>query len=1124
MMTFTHLQVISTNSLMKSTLTVEELVKNAKAQGHQAIALTDHNVLYGAIEFYETAQAHNLQPIIGLTLDVQGHIGQNQTYPLILLAKNYEGYQELIQLSSMYQLTEDFIPLKEVIARSKHLVVISPGVEGEIPALLAGDQVQEAQEVAQYFYDQFPHFYLGVSLQNNAPAIYSFYKHTNTPLVALGNVQYLTEEDALPTKVLQVLEAEMPLGEEHQAEINRFLTSDTGDFSLTAPEATYTAFQEEGFAKAAQATQDIAQSIHIEIDLDRQLMPTFPVPGGETAASYLRKLCVDNLDQRVEQVTEAHEQRLEKELNVISEMGFSDYFLIVWDIMVYAHKHNIYTGSGRGSAAGSFVAFLLEITNVDPIEFDLLFERFLNKERYTMPDIDLDFPDNRREEILQYIYKKYGSDYVAQIGTIGTYGAKSAVRDVARVFGLSQAEIKKWSQAIPSGPNVTLENSLQNQTMKRLVAESEQNQRIYNVARKIEGRNRHVSTHAAAVVIADEPLIHQVPLQQGSGAIHLTQFTMGDVENVGLLKLDILGLRNLSILADCIRFIPYENEGQKIDIDAIPFDDQATLEIFRQGKTEGVFQFESAGIRRVLQRLQPNTFEDVVAVNALYRPGPMEQIDTFIKRKNGQEPIRYPHDDLKDILEVTYGVMVYQEQVMQVASKLAGYTLNEADILRRAISKKDHQAIEEGRESFVKGALEKGYSKQTALEVYGYIEQFADYGFNRSHAVAYSKVAYQLAYVKAHYPASFYAAVMNAASKEKMKSFVTEAKRAQVQFLGPDINKSYHGLIIEDKKIRFGLDSIKGVPRNFIQEIIQERRESGAYNNLIHFLSRMDPRWLDEEQILPLIYSGAFDQLKDTRSSLLTSLTSIVESIEMSHGNTELFDLFAPTIVEEPELSDTEKMNQEFEATGYYFTAEPGEQYNVLRQDESILYLADAAPQKRMKALVVVEKITRIQTKNGYPMSFADVIDSSGKGSLTLFPNIHRRYIQKFDEGDTILVEGEVEKNQSPVKIIVNKIIAADEALKNKKHPETKQEPVRSKQQVLYIRFQSLQEEMKKLEALQTVLKQYHGHIPVILYDQETKEQKPFKKEFFVAERPELFERIEKMFGNENIVLKNVEK
>lgn len=1124
-MTFVHLQVISTNSLMKSTLTIEELITTAKNQGHQAIALTDHNVLYGAIEFYEAALAHGIKPIIGLTLDVQGYISTNETYPLILLAQDFEGYQALIQLSTMYQLAEDSqVPLTEVILRSEHLFVFSPDMGGEITSLLEINRVEEAKEATEYLSENIKHFYLGVSLQQANQAIYSFYKNMNRPLVALGNVQYLTAEDAMPTKVLQVLEAEMPLGEDEQAVINRFIHSDEGDYSLTAPQTIYEQFKAAGFEEAARVTEQIAEEIDIEIKLGHHIMPTFPVPEGETSASYLRKLCEENLECRVDHVTEEYKQRLDKELNVISSMGFSDYFLIVWDIMVYAHDQNIYTGSGRGSAAGSLVAFLLEITNADPIEFDLLFERFLNKERFTMPDIDLDFPDNRREEILQYVYHKYGSDYVAQIGTIGTYGAKSAVRDVARVFGLSQDEIRQWSRAIPSGPDVTLEKSINQQSFKDYVNESEQNRRIYQVARKIEGRNRHVSTHAAAVVIADHPLTEQVPLQQGSGDILLTQYTMHAVEKAGLLKLDILGLRNLSILSDCIRFIPFENEGRKIDIDAISFDDDQTLEVFRQGNTDGVFQFESAGIRRVLRRLKPTSFEDVVAVNALYRPGPMEQIDTFIKRKNRQEPIRYPHDDLKDILEVTYGVMVYQEQVMQVASKLAGYTLNEADILRRAISKKDHQAIEEGRKNFVQGAVNKGYLEKTALEVYGYIEQFADYGFNRSHAVAYSKVAYQLAYVKANYPASFYAAVMNASGTDKMKAFVTEAKRAGVEFLGPDVNKSYQSIIIEQNKIRFGLNVVKGIPRDFIQNVIQERQNNGEYPDFMTFLNRMDNRWLDESKIMPLIYSGAFDHLKDTRASLLSSLTSVVESIDMSHGNTQLFEIFAPTINELPELTDEDKMNQEFEVTGYYFTAEPGEKYNELRANANISYLADSLNKKRVTILVVVEKITRIQTKNGHPMSFADVIDSSGKGSLTLFPNIHRRYIQKFDEGDTILVEGEVEKNQHPLKMIVNKLSNADDVLNGKTDAFSTPKGQANNHHVLYIRFHAVQEEAKKLEALQKVLKQYHGNIPVVIYDQKTKEQKAFKKDFYASNHPKLLEILKKMFGNDNIVLKRVDK
>lgn len=1098
---------------------IEDLILEAKQQGHRAIALTDYNVLFGAIEFYEQALEQDIKPLIGMTLEVQGYINSEQAYPLILLAKNYQGYQDLIQLSTLYQLNENHqVNSSEVILRSQDIFVISPGTDGEIMSLLEMGMETEAREVAQYFVENVPNFYIGISLQGMKPETSAFYKKMTLPKAALGNVQYLKQEDQLPTKVMRVLESNMPLGEENQAHINHYLSKDDGDFSLRSPEETYRAFKEAGFEEAAKETNTIADQIDIDIEIGLHIMPSYPVPQGETSDTYLRKLCLDNLDKRVKQVGPEYHERLNKELSVISNMGFSDYFLIVWDIMVYAHREKIYTGSGRGSAAGSLVAFLLEITNVDPIEFNLLFERFLNKERYTMPDIDLDFPDNRREDILQYIHQKYGNEKVAQIGTIGTYGAKSAVRDVNRVFGQSQNEIKQWAKAIPSGPDVTLENSLETETFKNLVFANEKNQQIYQVAKKIEGSNRHVSTHAAAVVIADKPLTNQVPLQQGSSEINLTQFTMESVEKVGLLKLDVLGLRNLTILSDCIRFIPYENNGQPINIDAIPFNDEKTLEIFRKGDTDGIFQFESPGIRRVLRQLQPTSFEDIVAVNALYRPGPMEQIDTFINRKNGKEPIQYPHEDLKDILQVTYGVMVYQEQVMQVASKLAGYTLNEADILRRAISKKDHHAIEEGRKTFVDGAVNKGYSRETALEVYGYIERFADYGFNRSHAVAYSKVAYQLAYAKANYPASFYSSVMRSSSKEKAKSFVTEAKQQGVEFLAPSINKSFQSFIIENKKIRFGFEIITGVPRNFIYEIVEDRQHNGKYTGLIQFLSRIDHKWLDESYIEPLIYSGAFDVFGQNRASLLASLKSVIESIEMSHGNTELFDIFSPTITEVEDLTDEEKMKQEFEVTGFYFTSEPGEKYKHLRKDSKVVYLENSRENKYVTVLVVVDKITPIQTKKGEPMSFVDVIDNSGKGTLTLFPNSHRRYIQKIDEGDTILVEGKVEQTQPNVKLIANKIIRADEMIQNEKKPETNDV---APDQILYIRFQSLKNETNKLNALQTLLKQHHGSIPVVIYDEETKTQKPFKKEYHVFFEEELFEKLNKMFGKDNVMLRN---
>lgn len=1103
---------------MESTLTIHELIKTAKQKGYQALALSDHNVLYGAIEFYETALKNDIKPIIGLTLDVEGFIMNNEIYPLLLLAKNYEGYQALIQLSTMIQLSDQkAIALDEIIARSDHLVVIAPGDQGEIISFLKNKRIAEANEIKQYYKENIKDFYLGVSLQDNTEETLSFYKQNKEHLVALGNVQYLKPNDALPSKVLQVLNSDVPLGSENQAQIHQFLSQNDKDYSLKSPDEMIEQFRAVDLEEACETTEKIAENTDLKLELNHHIMPTYPVPEGRDSDQFLKELCEEALEQRVEEVTEEYLERLNKELKVITTMGFSDYFLIVWDIIRYAHRQNIYTGSGRGSAAGSLVAYLLNITNVDPIEYHLLFERFLNEERYTLPDIDLDFPDNRREEILTYIYDKYGKENVAQIGTIGTYGAKSAVRDVARVLGASQEEIKQWAKAIPSGPNVSLENGLKNQDLQNLVHKNERNRNIYEIAKNIQGRNRHVSTHAAAVVIADHPIIEKIPLQKGSSDIHLTQYTMEAVEKVGLLKLDILGLRNLSILADCIHFIPFENKGKKIDIDQIPFDDQKTLEIFRKGNTDGIFQFESPGIRRVLRKLQPNSFEDIVAVNALYRPGPMKQIDTFIRRKNGEEPIKYPHNDLKEILDVTYGVMVYQEQVMQVASIMAGYTLNEADILRRAISKKSHEEIEKGRQQFVQGSIENNYSKETALEVYGYIERFADYGFNRSHAVAYSKVAYQLAYVKANYPASFFAAIMKASNKDKIKTYKTESKQYGVEVLAPDINKSLTSFIIEEGKVRFGLEMIKGLPRDFVREVIKERINNGDYVNLVNFLNRIDEKWLKEELIFPLINSGAFDSFEETRSSLSHSLPSVMESIKMSHGNVELFDIFAPVIEPKTEFSDEEKMKQEYEATGFYFTSEPGEKYNELRKDSKIKYLTDISKGTYVRLLVTVENIKSIQTKKGQPMSFVDVVDSTGKGNLTLFPNIHRRYIQKFDQGDTILIDGKVEQTKYPAKIIVSKLMLADELLKN----QSKQQPSNNEEKVLYIRFDSLKSEQKKLNALQELLLQNRGQTPVVLYDQETKEQKAFKQNYYVEINDQMLEQLNRMFGKQNIVLKS---
>lgn len=1117
-MPFVHLEVITTNSLMKSTLTVEELVLNAKEKNYKAIALTDRNVLYGAIEFYELAKKHGIKPIIGLTLDVQGYQNKKQAFPLILLAKNKKGYHNLLQLSTKYQLSDKkYVELPELIKRADDLIVISPDEDSEIVAVIDHAK-EEVKELTDYYNSVFPHFYQGISLQAYDPNQIEIIKKLDLPTIALGNVRYLNSEDDLPSRVLQILDSDFILQGDEQERINYYLSRKRGDYSLQSAEQTYQLFKEVALQDAADETINVANQVSTEISIGQHFMPTFLLDEGQTADGFLRELCEKNLEKRVKKVTTKYTKRLNKELKVISDMGFSDYFLIVWDIMIFAHSQNIYTGSGRGSAAGSLVAYLLKITNVDPIEFDLLFERFLNKDRASLPDIDLDFPDNRREEILNYILKKYGPENVSQIGTIGKFGAKSAVRDVGRVFGLSQEKLRGWAQALPSSPNVTLDQAKNNKNIKDLVNKNDLNRTIYQTALKIEGSNRHISTHAAGVVVSDQKLIERVPLQKGNSDMYLTQYTMDAVEKVGLLKLDILGLRNLSTLADCLRFIPYENNGQAIDIDSIPFDDSKTLSIFQKGNTDGVFQFESSGIRQQLRKLKPSSFEDIVAVNALYRPGPMQQIDTFIKRKHGQEKIQYPHDDLKDILENTYGIIVYQEQVMKVATRLAGYTLNEADILRRAIGNKDHQAIEEGRQEFIKGALQNNYSEETAINVYNYIERFADYGFNRSHAVAYSKVAYQLAYVKANYPASFFASIMKTSSKEKMKTYLSEAKFYDIEIIAPDINKSFYSFIIEDGNILSGFNMIKGLARDFIQEIINERKNNGQYLGLIDFVKRIDSRWLTEKQLLPLIHSGSMDCLEKNRNSVIHSLTNVLENVQMSHGNETLIQLFSPKIIEKEALSDDEKMQQEFESTGFYFTAEPGEQYKELRKNKNIIYISEIANQKKVKLLLLIKNIKKIQTKNGKPMSFIDAVDTSGKINLTLFPEIHRRYIQKIGLDDTIVVEGDVSEDSRGTRLLVNQLIKADK-LKEKSENEKNKNQIKK---VLYLRFESLVDEENKFRALKKILKNYPGISPVNIYDKKTGKQKFLNEDYQVDVESKAIKKLEKMFGHQNLIIKDI--
>lgn len=1110
-MSFVQLQVISSYSLLQSTVTLEALVLKAKERGYQAIALTDYNILYGIVDFYKMCKKHNIKPLLGLTLDVGGIIKTEENHSILLLAKNAAGYESLLTLSSEKMLLAETerLTIDQIKEHSRNLIAVTPGEKGEVEHFLLQNEKKAAAAVVEKWQALFPErqFYLGVQLHQNLlpikDALTELAKETGTLPVALQDVRYIDATDDFSTRVLRAINKGEVLETQHAAVI--------GEYYLPESSQAEKRFIDNGLKEAAQRTNDIANMIDVEIALNQQLLPKFPLPTEKTTTEFLKEQCLVGLEKRVSEPDKRYTDRLEYELTVIGKMGFEDYFLIVWDVMAYAHKVKIVTGAGRGSAAGSLVAYLLEITDVDPIEYDLLFERFLNEERYTMPDIDLDFPDNRREDILQYVKNKYGKNHVAQIATFGTLAAKMALKDVSRVFGLSPSEASVWSKAIPSVLGITLEKAFkQSVNLRNLVGKNEKNTLLFETAKKIEGLPRHISTHAAGVVISDKPLTHYVPLQKGGSDILLTQYPMGNVEEIGLLKMDFLGLKNLSIIDNALKLIQRET-GERLNLLNIPMQDQETLQLFRKGDMVGIFQFESAGIKSVLRRLEPTSMEDIAAVNALYRPGPMEQIDTFIKRKKGLLPIEYPHETLSEILSVTYGVMVYQEQVMQVASKMGGYTLGQADILRRAIGKKQKSVIDKERQHFTSGAAKLGYSPEVAIQVYDYIERFANYGFNRSHAVAYSFIAYQMAYLKAHYPHAFFVALLNSAlnNSAKMKEYIIEAKKRNIKVLSPDINASFGGFSLVKGQILFGFSSIKGLRRDMIDDMVTNRKNDGSYKDLIDFLKRLNKKWLKPEYIKPLIYVGAFDQFEYSRGTLLASIEGIIQSVHMSGNNSGLFELLKPKYEFASDLTIEEKLENEELFLGTYLSGHPTEKYDSVRPWKQIVYVNELIIGKTSRVIGSIKNIHKITTKKGEPMAFVTISDTSGDCSLTLFPTKYRQFIELLTDKTVLYVEGKVESKREGIpQIIVQQMDDIELIMSSQTNKKC------------FIRIQEEQNNNETLAAIKKIMMKSKGNIPVVLYYVQTNKKIGLAEESWINDTPELIEELENLLGKENVVLK----
>ncbi|MDE3383889.1 DNA polymerase III subunit alpha [Lactobacillus paragasseri] len=1018
------LQNLSSFTLLESPTKVKDLAENAKKKGYSALALTDVNITYGLVNFYKAAKEAGIKPLLGMQLRINGLVDQANKYDLIVIAKDDQGYKNILRLSSAVNLLtengekENVLELEELKKYLGHLVIITPSnIHSELKMLQANNPKMGANYI-RTLKDSVPtssSIYLGVYADQGQQEYINYLRSLATQfellLTAVEDGQYLNRNEQFLRRTLQAIKSNTHLENVEQ------LAKQAGSHYLKNSEELQVNYQKFGIEDALENAEKIGQICSAQITFQDPQLPKFKQNKFPTSKEYLHSLAQNGLAKRFKgRIPEKYQARLDYELKVINEMGFDDYFLIVWDVMNFAHSVHITTGPGRGSAAGSLVSYALRITEVDPLEYNLLFERFLNPARQQMPDIDLDIPDNRRDEVIKYMFEKYGMNHAAQILTFGTLAAKQVLKDVCRVFGLNKVETYRWLDAIPHAKGkITLAEAYQkSKELQLLVNTNAFSKILFATAEHLENLPRHYSIHAAGLVITDDSLAEIVGLQAGPLGIPVTQQTKLNVESLGLLKIDFLGLRNLTILGNIIAAL--KSEGVEIDPNQIPLNDQETLALFQRGDTDAVFQFESDGIKRVLEQLHPDSFEDIVAVNALYRPGPMNNIGHFINRKHGKEKVQYPDPSLKKILGPTYGVLVYQEQVMQTAQVLAGFSLGEADLLRRAMSKKNADVIQKEREKFIQGAVKLGRRKEIAEQVYDYIAQFANYGFNRSHAVAYSKIAFWLAYFKVHYPGAFYLSLLNSniGNRNKIAQYLMQAQEAGIKTLPPDIENSKADFSLENGKILVGLKAVRGLRSDLLKQILEIKR---PIKSMTDFLWKIDNNLLSADAIANLIKAGAFDRLAPNRNELLKINKDLVESVKMAGSNLSLFETLEPKIEEEKMPTAAEKSAMEVEAMGFSTGINPiiavqkyARKYNAKR-------LQAFENNEQGIAVGKLMKIKQITTKKGDNMAFAVFSDSSGDKDFTIFPQVWEKVGENLKIGEIYLLQVKTQSDRfSPTK------------------------------------------------------------------------------------------------------------
>ncbi|HVN26706.1 MAG TPA: DNA polymerase III subunit alpha [Candidatus Paceibacterota bacterium] len=1057
---FTHLHTHSHYSLLDGLSKVDELVKRTKELGMDSIALTDHGVLYGAVEFYKSARKNGVKPILGVETYVAprdrfSKEANERYYHLILLCENLTGWKNLITLVSKAHL-EGFYYRPRVdkdLLREHHegLIALSACLGGEIGSCLMADRYEEAKKTALAYEELFGkgNYFLEIQKHPHVPdsekiepLLVKLSNETGIPLVATQDSHYLRSEDRDYHDVLLAVQTGNKLSDDDR------MTMKEDDFSVLSPEAMAEKFKAiPGGIEAVERSAEIAARCNVELELGKTLLPDFPKPPGTTANAYLRTLVEERLPKKFPPASQTKEMRdrLEYELGVIEKTGFADYFLIVQDLIYWAKSHGIAVGPGRGSAAGSLVSYVLDITDIDPLKYDLLFERFLNPERIQMPDIDIDFADSRRDEVLAYASEKYGEDHVARIITFGTMAARAAIRDAGRAMGYSYAFCDQIAKLIPFNPTQGMKEGWLDeclakvQELRTLYESNPEAKRLIDTARHLEGVARHASVHACGTVIAKEPLMDRVPLQFAPQEknIVITQLEMHAIEDLGLLKIDFLGLKNLTIIEETIRIVR-ELRGESLDISKIPLDDRKTFELLKRGDTTGVFQFESSGMRRYMKEIAPSGIEDLIALVALYRPGPMELIPSFIKRKHGKEKITYLHPKLEPILKNTYGVGVYQEQMMQIARSLAGYTLPEADTLRKAIGKKIKSLLDEQGEKLVGGMIKNGIPPKIAKEIWELFPPFARYGFNKSHAACYAMIGYQTAYLRANYPEEFTAALLNAEMSdiERISFLIQEAKTSGLEILPPDVNRSSVNFAPEGEKIRFGLLAIKNVGSEITRAIIEERSRGGPFRSFEDFLGRIQHKDLNKKSLESLTKSGAFDSLGIERRQALENMDEILKFANaMRRGgsggaSSSLFGDATPkvSLKLKPAAPATpgERLAWEKELIGFFISDHPINAHTAAIKHYQARPIADLATVNDEKKMVrtagLVSKIHKIFTKSGQPMMFVTIEDAAQHPlEIVVFNSVLEKTAPMWAENAVVIVEGRVSRRDGELKMICEK-------------------------------------------------------------------------------------------------------